>query len=123
MWSGITNGHGYGLASIHSRNQSAHRLVYEALVGKIPAGKQLDHLCRNTMCVNPAHLEPVSQRENILRGVSPAAKRARWDKCPQGHDLTWCAWSGPKGRPRRICQTCKRETRRRYNMKKLESVA
>lgn len=57
----------YGLFWFDNRMVRAHRWVYEHLVGPIPDGMQLDHLCRNTKCVNPDHLEPVTQQENIAR--------------------------------------------------------
>jgi hypothetical protein len=66
----------------------AHRLVYEELVGPIPEGMELDHLCRNTSCVNPAHLEPVPHRVNVLRGVGPTAENAVKTECVNGHPLT-----------------------------------
>ena len=62
-----------------------HRLVYELMVRPIPDGKQIDHLCRMTLCVNPIHLEPVTQRENILRGRSFSAINAAKTECPKGH--------------------------------------
>lgn len=123
LWKGSRSNDGYGLGSLPMRPRGAHRMVYEFLVGKIPEGMQLDHLCRNTGCVNPAHLEPVSQRENILRSEAEAAKRARWDRCPRGHSLAWAAWPGRNGRPRRLCQACKKETRRRYNERQKEKAA
>lgn len=61
----------------------AHRAVYTLLAGAIPAGLTLDHLCRVRHCVNPAHLEPVTAKENCLRGVSPFAKNARKSCCPR----------------------------------------
>ena len=63
----------------------AHRVAYELVKGKIPAGLELDHLCRNRICCNPAHLEAVTGRENSLRGVSPWAKNACATHCPRGH--------------------------------------
>lgn len=65
----------------------AHRIAYEALVGPIPEGLTLDHLCRNRGCVNPAHLEPVTNKENILRGVGITAENARKTHCVNGHPL------------------------------------
>lgn len=83
-WRGARGAHGYG-----TMGQSlAHRLSYEYSIGTIPAGLQLDHLCRNRGCVNPAHLEPVTQRENILRGESPSAQAARQTHCAHGHEYT-----------------------------------
>ncbi len=67
---------------------TAHRFAYQLIKGPIPEGKELDHLCKNTLCVNPDHLEPVTHRENIMRGLSP--KILGWGKptCPQGHLFT-----------------------------------
>lgn len=77
---------GYGRFSIGVGNHVyAHRFAYEDLVGPIPDGLTLDHLCKNRACVNPKHLEPVSLRDNILRGDSPSAAHARKTHCPEGH--------------------------------------
>ena len=91
-WTGTTDGHGYGAIGVRSddltwRSRKAHRVVYELLVGPIPEGLQLDHLCRNRACVNPDHLEPVTNRENSLRGFGAAAMNARKATCPRGHVL------------------------------------
>ena len=72
-WAGAHDNHGYSKTSFEYRDMAAHRVAYELVVGPIPEGLTIDHLCRNRGCVNPAHLEPVTQRENTLRGVSPAA--------------------------------------------------
>lgn len=65
----------------------SHRYSYEELIGPVPTGLTLDHLCRNRACVNPSHLEPVTHRVNILRGESPSAKNAVKTHCPAGHRL------------------------------------
>lgn len=80
---------GYGAAYINGRQRPAHRVVYEALVGEIPLGLDLDHLCRNRQCVNPAHLEPVTRRENLLRSpITLTSKKAAQTQCVRGHDFT-----------------------------------
>lgn len=78
VWQGSINAaNGYGYARAGNRIRSVHRLLYEALVGDVPPGLVLDHLCRNAPCANPAHLEPVTQRTNLLRGESPAWRTHR----------------------------------------------
>ena len=69
-WSRAMNRGGYGKIRSNKRDMPAHRWVYEQLIGPIPEGLTLDHLCRNRRCVNPAHLEPVTIRENTRRGAS-----------------------------------------------------
>jgi|SaaInlV_100m_DNA_2_1039680.scaffolds.fasta_scaffold62745_2 hypothetical protein len=69
-WLGSTNKQtGYGKKRFHNRDYQAHRWMYEQKVGKIPEGLTIDHLCKNRSCVNPAHLEPVTQAENVRRGA------------------------------------------------------
>ncbi len=91
----------------------SHRYSYELLKGPIPEGKTLDHLCRNTLCVNPSHLEPVTTRENIMRGVGIAPTNAKKLSCPKGHPLVegnLVAYRLEKGH--RLCLTCARERSR-----------
>lgn len=84
----------------------AHRVAFELIRGCIPNGLVLDHLCRNRGCVNPDHLEPVTFRENIMRGVGYTAQQARKTHCRHGHEFTvenTYVWRGG-----RICRTCRR---------------
>ena len=108
LWTASKDGRGYGRFRFGGRTQYAHRIAYEWLVGPIPGGLGIDHLCRVHNCVNPAHLEPVTQRENILRGNGVAAQHVRKTHCLRGHPLsgenlyvTPCGW--------RACLACKRE--------------
>lgn len=87
LWRGSLNHNGYGQFSISTTNNRAHRVAYHWLVGEIPEGLELDHLCRVRHCVNPAHLEPVTPRVNMLRGDSVAAINARKTHCVRGHVL------------------------------------
>jgi hypothetical protein len=78
---------GYGAFMVGGRNVRVHRWAYETLVGPIPDGLVIDHLCRVRNCVNPDHLEPVTHRENIRRGEAGAWNRVK-THCPQGHEYT-----------------------------------
>lgn len=86
---GKCNG-GHGLFHLQGgkKNIKAHVWAYVKHIGRVPDGKELDHLCRNPACVNPLHLEPVTHRENILRGNSFAAMQARRTHCIHGHPLS-----------------------------------
>jgi hypothetical protein len=102
---------GYGQIWLHGRNQYAHRVSYEMHKAPIPSGLQIDHLCRNTRCVNPAHLEPVTARENLLRGNTFQRHNAAKTHCPQGHPLSGDnLYVNPGGG--RVCRTCSREGNR-----------
>jgi hypothetical protein len=112
-WLGGLNGHGYGTQGTTFRGFKwlAHRLVYEIMVGPIPKGLTLDHLCRNHACVNPLHLEPVTAVENVMRGDGWAARKARQTHCTRGHPLTEDNIYRRGGRWR--CRTCALKWRQR----------
>jgi hypothetical protein len=99
---------------MHDRHrQMTHRAVYEILVGTIPEGLQLDHLCRNRACINPDHLEPVTKQENLARGNGVMAKNARKTHCKNGHEFTEQNIYRPPSRPdRRYCYMCQFGIRR-----------
>lgn len=101
---------GYGLFRAGGQQVVAHRWAYEHEVGPIPAGMNLDHLCRTRLCVRPDHLEPVTPYENMMRGVSFAAQQKKQTHCKRGHEFTPENTSlANKGRSRR-CKTCRRAT-------------
>jgi hypothetical protein len=87
-WLKQINKDGYGRFYYAKRECLAHRAAYEILVGPVPAGLELDHLCRNRSCVNPDHLEPVTHRENLLRGSTGPAQNAAKTHCMRGHEFT-----------------------------------
>lgn len=110
-WNGAENGSGYGRFHLGGRSVAAHRVAYELMVGPISEGLVIDHLCRNPSCVNPAHLEPVTGRENTLRGMSPYAIKARWTHCKWGHEFTTeNTYIAPNGTRR--CRACHRKGNR-----------
>ena len=102
VWQGVCH-RGYGQFWVGGRNVRAHRFAYGAFVGPIPDDLEIDHLCRNRSCVNPAHLEPVAQAENRRR-----ADAAR-TRCPAGH-----LYDGVNLRGNRICLICRASASRRY---------
>lgn len=131
VWQRATDGKGYGTLGVRRSKGvwatvKAHRYVYEQLVGPIPAGYQLDHLCRNRACVNPQHLEPVSNRENGLRGFGVSGLNARKKYCPVGHPLEGDNVrnkSPHPDRPWRECKTCEREMQYQRARKRRENLA
>src|SRR5438552_3186211 len=90
-WNGPRSNNGYGRMPYQGRARPAHQLVYRLWRGPIPEGLELDHLCRNTWCVNPEHLEPVTHRENTRRGRAAAAIAAYYaarTNCRHGLEYT-----------------------------------
>jgi len=116
-WTGAKTQKGYGYLKVDGKFFRAHRFSYLALVGPIPEGTELDHLCRVKECVNPEHLEAVSHRENVLRGVSPIARNVQKTHCPQGHPYSGTnLYTNPGGG--RFCRECTNQARIRYWTKK-----
>ncbi len=111
LWKGYLH-LGYGRFNDGQRIVRAHRWAYENLVGQIPDAMQVDHLCRCRACVNPDHMELVTQKENIMRGISPASRQyATRTHCLHGHLLDGVYHRG--NQRVRYCKTCNRENARR----------
>lgn len=109
-WTAYRNPDGYGYFGITSRDvRMAHRWSWEHLVGLIPAGMQIDHMCRNRGCVNPDHLRVVTLVDNVLLGEGPPARNARKTHCPEGHAYAGDnvrVYARPSGTPSRYCRAC-----------------
>lgn len=113
VWQGSKTPRGYGIVQIGNRprkTQYVHRLSYEAFVGAIPRGLDLDHLCRVRACFNPSHLEPVTRSVNTVRGIGPAmlgAINGTKTHCSRGHAFDE---TNTRQRPSggRTCRQCER---------------
>lgn len=111
---------GYGTGWDRTKVVRTHRAAYEALVGPIPEGMDLDHLCRNRACYNPAHLEPVTRSENLRRSNLVGKWQAQKTHCPDGHpydgaNLYITASGG------RSCRACKNRQQSEYYFRKKAS--
>lgn len=117
VWLGKLNNYGYGIVFRNGKELSAHRVSYELMFGEIPAGLVIDHLCRNRACVNPMHMQPVTNSENVSRG-----SRKLQTHCIHGHPL-----SGNNLRIRpdghRACRTCAKIKSKQYYQRKKEQNA
>jgi hypothetical protein len=116
-WSLRRDRDGYGQTKVHGLSKQAHRASYEAFIGIIPNGLTIDHLCRNPSCVNPAHLEAVTNKENILRSNGITAIEARLTHCRSGHEFndknTYIAPNGA-----RHCRACNSVRTSKYKQKR-----
>lgn len=113
-WSGALD-QGYGRFHVTASDgrkvlRRAARLAWELTRGPIPAGLTIDHLCRNRACCNPAHLEPVTNKENVLRGIGLTAIHASKTACVNGHEFT--PENTLQQRGGRMCAQCRKESAR-----------
>lgn len=130
-WTGYRRG-GYGRAKVNGVVVTVHRAAYEALVGPVPPGLVLDHLCRNKACYNPAHLEPVTNTENLRRGNLPQLETMRGTShdvtsCPAGHPYTkdnLASWAARRGwRQCLVCHALREKARRTALREKAKRAA
>ena len=121
LWTGPPDKDGYG----RIRGRGAHRVIWERLVGAVPAGLVLDHRddrgCLSRACCWPRHLLPVTPRENTLRGIGPSALNARKAECDHGHPFN--ERNTYRHRSRRDCRICGRGRVRRYKARQRETEA
>lgn len=117
QWTGAVQSSGYGSIGIGNRRTAlVHRLTYTFAIGPIPNGMQIDHLCRNTLCCNPDHLEPVTNKVNSERSA-----RATKTHCVHGHPLAapnLILKRHPSGHMMRNCRVCTWERQRRLRVKR-----
>lgn len=102
-WIGSVRTRGYGRTSVGGKSVYTHRLAYELARGPIPNGMVIDHLCRNRRCCNPDHLEVVTNRENIRRGIGITATIKT--HCPQGHPYD-AENTRINRRGKKVCRAC-----------------
>jgi hypothetical protein len=125
LWAGSKTASGYAVLRIQENGKSVlrrvHRLLYTELVGAIPADLVPDHLCRVRHCVNPDHIEPVTQRENTMRGLGPARFNAEKTHCDEGHPLSGTNLRVNAKTGQRICKTCQNRAARDYRARERNS--
>lgn len=126
IWTAGTTKDGYGRIYLGggrgAKRSVAHRVAYELLVGSVPDGMVLDHLCRVTSCVNPDHLEVVTVRENTRRGTNAWATAHRTGTCHRGHSLAeGNYYVGTNGS--RTCKECSRILGHERYLRRLAAVA
>jgi len=116
LWTAFKDPLGYGRFQIFGLPQLSHRISYMAVRGPIPEGLELDHLCRNPPCCNPAHLEAVTRRENLLRSpITFSGINVVKTHCKRGHPLSGENLYVPPNNPTyRGCRSCRSEAMKRF---------
>jgi hypothetical protein len=134
LWPGGTNGDGYGQLASNMRNHRAHKFFYEHMVGPVPEGRVLDHLCHDPetceggktcphrRCCNPKHLQVETNRENLMRGGTLAAENVAKTHCINGHEFT-PENTHHRSRGGRECRECMRTRARDYGRAKRKQAA
>ena len=110
VWSGYVSDDGYGYITFKGSTITTHKLAFESVVGPVPDGLEIDHLCRNRACWNPDHLEAVTHQENMRRAAQHWNRRR--ETCPRGHELVEENLYEYRGA--RACRACRRDARRRH---------
>lgn len=121
LWQGFVRKDGYASVFDGDRYDYIHRVAYRLLVGPIPEGLHIDHLCRIRNCVNPDHLEPVTPGENVRRGLSGINNYSK-THCKSGHEFTPENTYHAKGDGSRHCRTCKSRWDAQYYLRKKEKT-
>lgn len=119
-WGGFVSPRGYARVGKERRYHQVHRLLYELVIGPVPDGLVLDHTCRNRACVNFRHVEPVTNRENIMRGDVPSANR---ELCKAGHHVLIEVGIYVDSEGTERCHECRLESKRRYHARQRRVAA
>jgi len=106
-WTGAVSNRSYGSIFYQGRMQKAHRVMWELNFGPVPKGLELDHLCRNRLCINPNHLEPVTRAENLARGIQSNQNIGK-SHCIRGHEFNAENTRYKPGNGHRVCKECMR---------------
>jgi hypothetical protein len=114
IWTASKTIGGYGHLTFQSERRYAHRFAYELLVAPVPKHLDVDHLCRVRACCNPDHLEPVTRRENLLRGDTIPARNAAKTACHRGHPFDAANLRVDPKTGDRKCRACDKENQQRY---------
>jgi len=115
-WTGALTRDGYGrIRDDSGRKVGVHRLAWTLTNGPVPDGQVIDHLCRERACCNPAHMEPVDNRTNLMRGDTHAARNAAKTHCIRGHEFSE-ANTYVDALGKRVCRTCRQAHKKQARM-------